>query len=178
MKIEGALEKRFFRHHGIYRSDVSLLLVNLGRSAASRWSALAQVVGRAGRNTPFPSSAMSSGRLFLDRVARQHCPSPLHRHHQHKTIAASNGRIYHRTVTSVLTVCLSKRGNPSTRTPFRSSVRMSSSIRKRWWTLCCSPNRASGRTRTSTGYLREITISILPFQRRHRRTICLSCPEP
>jgi hypothetical protein len=25
---------------------------------------------------------MSSGRLFLDRVARQHCPSPLHRHEQ------------------------------------------------------------------------------------------------
>jgi hypothetical protein len=27
---------------------------------------------------------MSSGRLFLDRVARQHCPSPLHRHPDHK----------------------------------------------------------------------------------------------
>jgi len=26
---------------------------------------------------------MSSGRLFLDRVARQHCPPPLHRHEQH-----------------------------------------------------------------------------------------------
>src|SRR5437867_5785934 len=25
---------------------------------------------------------MSSGRLFLERVARQHCPSPLHRHEQ------------------------------------------------------------------------------------------------
>jgi hypothetical protein len=25
---------------------------------------------------------MSSDRLFLDRVARQHCPSPLHRHPQ------------------------------------------------------------------------------------------------
>jgi hypothetical protein len=25
---------------------------------------------------------MSSGRLFLDRAARQHCPSPLHRHAQ------------------------------------------------------------------------------------------------
>ena len=31
------------------------------------------------------SSAMSSGRLFLDRVARQHCPSPLHRHGQNNT---------------------------------------------------------------------------------------------
>jgi hypothetical protein len=36
--------------------------------------------GRDGRNyAPCSSSAMSSGRLFLDRVARQHCPSPLHR---------------------------------------------------------------------------------------------------
>jgi hypothetical protein len=26
--------------------------------------------------------ATSSGRLFPDRVARQHCPSPLHRHPQ------------------------------------------------------------------------------------------------
>ena len=31
------------------------------------------------------SSAMSSGRLVLDRVARQHCPSPLHRHGQNNT---------------------------------------------------------------------------------------------
>jgi hypothetical protein len=49
---------------------------------------------------------MSSDRLFLDRVARQHCPSPLHRHTQHNSIAGSNGTIYHRTVTSVLTGCL------------------------------------------------------------------------
>jgi len=36
--------------------------------------------GRDGRNyAPCSSSATSSGRLFLDRVARQHCPSPLHR---------------------------------------------------------------------------------------------------
>lgn len=36
--------------------------------------------GRDGRSAPCSSSAMSSDRLFLDRVARQHCPSPLHRH--------------------------------------------------------------------------------------------------
>jgi hypothetical protein len=29
--------------------------------------------------------SMSSGRLILDRVARQHCPSPLHRHAQINT---------------------------------------------------------------------------------------------
>jgi hypothetical protein len=42
----------------------------------------APVKGRDGRTAPHPSSTMSSGRLFLDRVARQHCPSPLHRHGQ------------------------------------------------------------------------------------------------
>jgi hypothetical protein len=42
---------------------------------------------------------MSSGRLFLDRVARQHCPSPLHRQPDHKTVDRPAGRIYHRTVT-------------------------------------------------------------------------------
>ena len=43
----------------------------------------APVKGRDGRNNaPCSSSAMSSDRLFLDRVARQHCPSPLHRHAQ------------------------------------------------------------------------------------------------
>ena len=49
-------------------------------STASRRSAPTQVEERVGRTTLLSSSAMSSGRLFLDRVARQHCPSPLHRH--------------------------------------------------------------------------------------------------
>ena len=65
MKSEGALKMRFPRHGGIYRSDVSSHLINLGRGAASR-SGPGQAIGRAGRNTPCPSSAMSSGRLFLD----------------------------------------------------------------------------------------------------------------
>jgi hypothetical protein len=41
--------------------------------------------GRDGRSAPCSSSATSSDRLFLDRVARQHCPSPLHRHAQTNT---------------------------------------------------------------------------------------------
>jgi len=45
----------------------------------------APVQERDGRTAPYPSSTMSSGRLFLDRVARQHCPSPLHRHGQNNT---------------------------------------------------------------------------------------------
>ena len=47
------------------------------------------------------------------RVARQHCPRPLHRHGQHKAIAQSEGRIYHRTVNRVLTGCLTGRAHPS-----------------------------------------------------------------
>jgi hypothetical protein len=42
----------------------------------------APVKERDGRSAFCSSSAMSSDRLFLDRVARQHCPSPLHRHTQ------------------------------------------------------------------------------------------------
>ncbi len=34
------------------------------------------------KETRLPIVAMSSGRLFLDRVGRHHCPSPLHRHSQ------------------------------------------------------------------------------------------------
>jgi hypothetical protein len=45
----------------------------------------ASVKGRDGRSASCPSSAMSSGRLFLDRVARQQSPSPLHRHPQNNT---------------------------------------------------------------------------------------------
>jgi len=44
--------------------------------------ALAPVKERDGRSALCSSSAMSSDRLFLDRVARQHCPSPLHRRAQ------------------------------------------------------------------------------------------------
>ena len=49
-------------------------------STASRRSAPTQVEERVGRTTLFSSSAMSSGRLFLDRVGRHQSPSPLHRH--------------------------------------------------------------------------------------------------
>jgi len=48
----------------------------------------AQVKERVGRTTPFSSSAMSSDRLFLDRVARQQSPSPLHRYRQINMLSA------------------------------------------------------------------------------------------
>ena len=60
---------------------------------------------------------MSSDRLFLDRVARQHGPSPLHRHVQNKSIAQLKETDYHRTVNSVLTVCLTSGGKPSAASP-------------------------------------------------------------
>src|SRR5262252_2495063 len=68
-----------------------------------------QAKERVGRTTLFSSSAMSSGRLFLDRVGRHQSPSPLHRRDQNKLIARSDGTIYHQTVSSVLTGCLTFR---------------------------------------------------------------------
>ena len=102
----------FSRHDGIYRSDVvqnqkpnpgtGTVPPPVGRPRA-------QVKERAGRITPFSSSAMSSGRLFLDRVGRHQSPSPLHRRDQNNLVARSERTIYHRTVTSVLTGCLTLR---------------------------------------------------------------------
>ena len=60
-------------------------------------------------HAPSHRPQMSSGRLFLDRIARQQSPSPLHRRDQNKMIARSKGTIYHQTVSSVLTGCLTFR---------------------------------------------------------------------
>lgn len=104
---------RFPRHDGIYRSDVVQ-----GKTQTKPWDGTvpppvgrprAQVKERAGRIALFSSSAMSSGRLFLDRVGRHQSPSPLHRHGQHNLIGRSEETNYHRTVSSVLTSCLSFR---------------------------------------------------------------------
>src|SRR4029077_20489371 len=78
---------RFFRHDGIYRSDVGNQPLKPGEGYRL------PLVGpepqskdeTGGTTAPCSSSEMSSGRLFLDRVARQHCPSPLHRHGQTNT---------------------------------------------------------------------------------------------
>ena len=64
---------------------------------ASRWSAPGP--GKRTRREDHALShrpQMSSDRLFLDRVARQHCPSPLHRHTQinmHSADAQAKGDI-------------------------------------------------------------------------------------
>ena len=69
--------------------------------------------GRDGRSAPRSSSAMSSGRLFLDRVARQQSPSPLHRQPDHKTLDESEKRNYHRTVTASFPSCLTRGVHPT-----------------------------------------------------------------
>jgi hypothetical protein len=72
--IPTAIGMRFRRHDGIYRSDVvqdKTQEPNPGNGAnrLPPVGSATQVEERGGRTTPFSSSAMSSGRLFLDRVA-------------------------------------------------------------------------------------------------------------
>ena len=102
---------RFLRHGGIYRSDGGETIQSWGRSAASRWSAPGPAKGRDGRSAPCSSSAMSSGRLFLDRDARQQSPSPLHRQAHPKAVPGWGTINLQRTANSVLTVCLSQGDN-------------------------------------------------------------------
>src|SRR5260370_6408964 len=95
-RILGA-QYAFLRHGGIFlvrcgfkikikiKNQTKNQTLGWGR-AASRWSAPSPG-SRTCREDHAPSHRpqMSSGRLFLDRVARQHCPSPLHRHAQTTT---------------------------------------------------------------------------------------------
>src|SRR5215831_11816024 len=107
------LSLRFLRHDGIYRSDggeqqnqgnlnprVGCRLPLVGPRASVKDATEGARLGS--------SSAMSSGRLFLDRVARQHCPSPLHRHPHPKTVRGWGTMKWQRTANSILTVCLSR----------------------------------------------------------------------
>lgn len=99
---------RLLRHDGIYRSDGSF--PSLGRGAVSRWSGPGQAPRRDGRSASCPSFSMSSVRLFLDRGGRHQSPSPLHRLFQHILLDLFNASIYHRTVDTLLTGCLSQGG--------------------------------------------------------------------
>jgi len=99
---------RFLRHDGSDRSDVSLVLVNPAQMSPPVGRPRCQAIARDGRSTPCPSSAMSSGRLFLDRGGRHQSPSPLRRHPQNKSLAFRRANKYHRTAGSVLTVCVSR----------------------------------------------------------------------
>ena len=59
-----------------------------------------------------PSVQMSSGRLFLTGWSPPE-PAALHRHAQDNLLAVSPASKYHRTVTCVLTACLSQGDHPN-----------------------------------------------------------------
>jgi hypothetical protein len=107
--IPTAIGMRFRRHDGIYQSDVRLFSTANPSWTPPPVNVQTRARERAGRNTLSPIVLMSSGRLFLDRVGRHQSPSPLHRRDQNNSIAESMGTNYHRTVTRVLTGCLSFR---------------------------------------------------------------------
>jgi hypothetical protein len=99
---------RFLRHGGIYRSDgVRRIVKSRGGMPPPVGRPRSPAKGRDGRSAPCSSSAMCSGRLFLDQVARQQSPSPLHRQLHPKTVPGWGTMNLQRTANSVLTVCLS-----------------------------------------------------------------------
>jgi hypothetical protein len=104
MKNEGALKCVFQAWRNL---SVRCVITSFtpGACPASR-SGRCQGIGHAGKNMPCPSSAMSSGRLFLDRVGRHQSPSPLCRQGHHKTLDHRIETNYHRTARCGLTGCL------------------------------------------------------------------------
>jgi hypothetical protein len=81
--VSEALRMRLLRHCGIFQSDVGpCSRPSPSRSRSLPPTAPTRAREHAGRSMFSLIVLMSSGRLFLDRVARQHCPSPLHRRDQ------------------------------------------------------------------------------------------------
>jgi hypothetical protein len=102
---------RFFRHRGIYRPDV-IFCFNPWPAIPLSGRAGARVYGTRRKERALPIVRDEFRPAIPRWVARQHCPSPLHRLFQLKSIADSKEIFYHRTVTSLLTVCLTDRDNP------------------------------------------------------------------
>jgi hypothetical protein len=113
--IPTAIGMRFLRHDGIYQSDAGFFETINSSQTLPPANVQTRARERAGRIALSPIVLMSSGRLFLDRGARQHCPSPLHRRDQNNLFAQAKESNYHRTVTSVLTRCLTRGGKPRLR---------------------------------------------------------------
>jgi hypothetical protein len=111
--VSMAIGMRFQRHRGIYQSDMRLFPTANPSWTPPPANVQTQARERAGRIALPPIVLMSSGRLFLDRVGRHQSPSPLHRRIQHNFIADLTATNYHRTVTSVLTVCLTPGASPA-----------------------------------------------------------------
>jgi hypothetical protein len=105
---------RFIRHGGIYRSDVLSNLTDQDRSAAFRTGPAP--AKRTRRKFPRPTHRRDEFRPAIpQRGARQHCPSPLHRHSHPNSVPGSGTMNLQRTVNSALTVCLSPGDNLSIR---------------------------------------------------------------
>jgi len=86
MKNEGALVSRFSRHGGIFHADEKTFTCQIWAGPPPpAGQPRTQTGSHAGRNVIPPSYAMSSDRLFLDRVGRHQSPSPLHRRAQTTT---------------------------------------------------------------------------------------------
>ena len=90
-----------------------LSAVKTALSLVPEASGPSKLYGRVRRRAPVPIVLMSSTGLFLDRVARQQSPSPLHRYRQNKTLDGSEERIYHRTVTASFPSCLTEGVHPT-----------------------------------------------------------------
>jgi len=102
---------RFLRHDGICRPMI-VLLNHLGRSTAPRPGST-QASYKDAPEVLRPTHRRDEYRPAIpQRVARQHCPPPLHRHAHPKTVPGSGTMNFQRTVNSVLTVCLSPGDNP------------------------------------------------------------------
>ena len=88
IRILRRLSMRFWRHGGIYLVRWGFQNQNQNQTLSRDRTASRQPDPSPGKRTrredhaPSHRPQMSSDRLFLDRVARQHCPSPLHRHTQ------------------------------------------------------------------------------------------------
>jgi hypothetical protein len=103
---------RFLRHDGICR-PMNVLLNHLGRSTAPRPGST-QAYCKDAPEVPRPTHRRDEYRPVIpQRVARQHCPPPLHRHAHPKTVPGSGTMNFQRMVNSVLTVCLSPGDHPS-----------------------------------------------------------------
>src|SRR5215472_3103568 len=106
---------RFLRHDGICR-PMNVLLNHPGRSTAPRPGST-QASCKGAPEVLRPTHRRDEYRPVIpQRVARQHCPPPLHRQAHPKTVPGSATINFQRTVNSVLTVCLSPGDNPSSLT--------------------------------------------------------------
>ena len=102
---------RFFRHGGIYRSDVSFSF-KPGPTLTAFRPGTTQAV-RAHRKVLRPTHRRDEFRPVIpQRDARQQSPSPLHRHAHPKSVPGSGTMNLQRTVNSVLTFCLSPGDHP------------------------------------------------------------------